>query len=46
MTISVGDKLPDVKLVKATANGPEQVQSGEYFAGRKVALFALSLIHI
>ena len=41
MTISVGDKLPDVKLVKATANGPEQVQSGEYFAGRKVALFAV-----
>ena len=41
MTISVGDKLPDVKLVKATANGPEQVQSADYFAGKKVALFAV-----
>ena len=41
MTISVGDKLPDVMLVKATAEGPEQVQSGEYFAGKKVALFSV-----
>ena len=38
MTISVGDKLPDVKLVKATESGPEQVSSSEYFAGKKVAL--------
>lgn len=41
MTISVGDKLPDVKLVKATAEGPEQVSSAEYFAGKKVALFSV-----
>jgi glutaredoxin/glutathione-dependent peroxiredoxin len=41
MTISVGDKLPDVKLVKATAEGPQQIQSGEYFAGRRVALFSV-----
>ncbi len=41
MTISIGDKLPDVKLVKATAQGPEQVQSADYFAGKKVALFAV-----
>lgn len=41
MTISVGDKLPDVTLVKATADGPEQVQSSEYFAGKKVALFSV-----
>ncbi|MFU7529635.1 peroxiredoxin [Qipengyuania sp. ASV99] len=41
MTISVGDKLPDVTLVKATAEGPQQVQSGEYFAGKKVALFSV-----
>ncbi|WP_394728424.1 peroxiredoxin [Altererythrobacter sp. GH1-8] len=39
--ISVGDKLPDVKLVKATADGPEQVQSSEYFAGKRVALFSV-----
>lgn len=41
MTIAVGDRLPDVKLVKATAEGPEQVQSSEYFAGKTVALFAV-----
>jgi peroxiredoxin len=41
MTIKVGDKLPDVKLVKATAEGPQPVQSSDYFAGRKVALFSV-----
>ncbi|MEH6721967.1 MAG: peroxiredoxin [Qipengyuania sp.] len=41
MTISVGDTLPDVKLVKATENGPEQVSSSEYFKGKKVALFSV-----
>ena len=41
MTIKVGDKLPDVKLIKATENGPEAVQSSEYFAGKKVALFSV-----
>jgi len=41
MTISVGDKLPDVKLVKATAEGPDAVQASDYFAGKKVALFSV-----
>ena len=41
MTISVGDKIPDVKVMKAGENGPEAVQTGEYFAGRKVALFSV-----
>ncbi len=41
MTIAVGDKLPDVKLTKATADGPDQVQSSEYFAGKRVALFSV-----
>ena len=41
MTISVGDKLPEVTLVKATAEGPQQVQSSEYFKGKKVALFSV-----
>src|SRR4051812_22431094 len=41
MTISVGDRLPSTTLVKATANGPEQVSSDEYFKGRKVALFSV-----
>ena len=41
MTIAVGDRLPDVTLVKATADGPEQVQSSDYFAGKTVALFSV-----
>ncbi len=41
MTISVGDKLPDVMLVKSTQNGPEQIEAGTFFAGRKVALFSV-----
>ena len=41
MTISVGDKLPEVTLVKATAEGPQQVSSSDYFAGKKVALFSV-----
>lgn len=41
MTISVGDTLPDVTLVKAGAEGPEKVQSSEYFKGKKVALFSV-----
>lgn len=41
MTIAKGDTLPDVTLVKVTENGPEKVQSSEFFAGRKVALFAV-----
>ena len=41
MTISVGDKLPDVTLVKPTADGPEKIQSGDFFKGRKVALFSV-----
>lgn len=41
MTIAVGDKIPDVKLVRATENGPDAVQSSDYFAGKKVALFSV-----
>jgi len=41
MAISVGDKLPDIKLVRATPEGPEAIQSSEYFAGKKVALFSV-----
>lgn len=41
MTISVGDRIPDVTLVKATENGPEKVQSSDYFKGKKVALFSV-----
>ncbi len=41
MTISVGDSIPDVKLVKATNEGPQQTQASEYFAGKKIALFSV-----
>lgn len=41
MTISVGDKLPDAVFMTMGENGPEPVKSGEFFAGRKVALFAV-----
>jgi glutaredoxin/glutathione-dependent peroxiredoxin len=41
MTISIGDNIPDIKLTKATADGPQQVQSSAYFAGRRVALFSV-----
>ena len=41
MTISVGDRLPDVPLSIASADGPQPVTSGEYFGGKKVALFAV-----
>jgi peroxiredoxin len=41
MTIAVGDKLPDVTLVKATEAGPEAVQAADYFKGKRVALFSV-----
>ena len=41
MTIAKGDRIPDVTLVKATPEGPQKVQSSEYFAGKKVALFSV-----
>lgn len=41
MTISVGDRLPEVTLVKATEEGPEKVSTSEYFQGKKVALFSV-----
>jgi len=41
MTIAIGDKLPDVKLMKATESGPEAVQTGDYFKGKRVALFSV-----
>ncbi|MEL7728662.1 peroxiredoxin [Citromicrobium bathyomarinum] len=41
MRISEGDKLPQVKVSKAGESGPEPVDTREFFAGRKVALFAV-----
>ncbi len=41
MTIHQGERLPDVPLTIATADGPKPTTSGEYFAGKRVALFAV-----
>ena len=39
--IKVGDKIPDVTLSIATAEGPQNTTTAEMFAGKKVVLFAL-----
>ncbi|SDM26296.1 peroxiredoxin [Modicisalibacter muralis] len=41
MTISVGDKIPDVTLKTNGANGPENISTGELFSGKRVVLFAV-----
>ncbi len=41
MSIKVGDRLPNVKLTQATAEGPKPVTVDDIFKGKKVALFAL-----
>jgi peroxiredoxin len=41
MTIKVGDKLPDVKLKRMTADGIKDVSVGELTRGKKVVLFAV-----
>jgi len=41
MAIQVGDKLPDVPLTIASEDGPKPTTSGEYFQGKRVALFAV-----
>jgi glutaredoxin/glutathione-dependent peroxiredoxin len=41
MAIKVGDKLPEVGLMVMTADGPARKTTGELFAGKNVALFAV-----
>ena len=41
MTVQVGDQIPQADLTIATADGPQPTNSEEYFAGKKVALFAV-----
>jgi peroxiredoxin len=41
MSINVGDRLPKATLIKASADGPQPVDSEEYFAGRRVAVFSV-----
>ena len=41
MTISKGDRIPDCTIGTMTANGPAEISTQSYFAGRKVVLFAV-----
>ena len=41
MTIQTGDRLPDMPLTIATVDGPKPTTTGEFFAGKRVALFAV-----
>lgn len=41
MTISAGDKIPDVILKRIGASGMEDVRTVDYFKGRKIVLFAV-----
>ncbi len=41
MTIQTGDRIPEAQLTIASADGPQAVSSTEFFAGKKIALFAV-----
>jgi len=41
MTIKVGDKIPSVTLNVMTEDGPGAVETDEFFAGKKVAIFGV-----
>ena len=41
MAINVGDRIPSTTFGKATPEGPQPVNSDDYFRGRKVALFSV-----
>ena len=41
MSINVGDRIPEVPLTIATADGPKPTSTSEYFGGKRVALFAV-----
>jgi glutaredoxin/glutathione-dependent peroxiredoxin len=41
MTIKVGDTIPSMKLMVATAEGPKEISTDEIFKGKKVVLFAV-----
>lgn len=41
MTISQGDKIPDVTIKTNGPEGPQDISTGELFAGKRVVLFAV-----
>jgi peroxiredoxin (alkyl hydroperoxide reductase subunit C) len=40
-TIKVGDSIPSMKLMAATADGPKEISTDEIFKGKKVVMFAV-----
>jgi len=41
MTIEAGERLPDVPITIATSDGPKPTTTGDFFKGKRVALFAV-----
>ena len=41
MTVNVGDSIPSAKIKTMTADGMSEIDTGEYFAGKKVVMFAV-----
>lgn len=41
MRIQTGDRIPSVVLSQMSENGPQSVNTTDYFSGRKVVLFAV-----
>jgi len=41
MTIQTGDRIPDITLKILGENGMEDIETGDYFKGRKIVLFAV-----
>ncbi|CAM4286936.1 peroxiredoxin [Vreelandella rituensis] len=41
MTISVGDKIPDITIKTNGPGGPQDISTGELFANKRVVLFAV-----
>jgi peroxiredoxin (alkyl hydroperoxide reductase subunit C) len=41
MTIKLGDSIPAVKIMQATAEGPKEVDTAELFRGRTAVLFGV-----
>ncbi|HEX8667715.1 MAG TPA: peroxiredoxin [Allosphingosinicella sp.] len=41
MSIEVGQRIPKTTLVKASPEGPQPIDSEDYFRGRRIALFSV-----
>ncbi len=41
MTLSIGDRIPDITLKTNGPDGPQDLSTGDFFADRRVVLFAV-----